>query len=70
MAQFCDNKRAQVFDLSGPADVCADCAVRYQCRQRSARTKAALFAWARDADPPECVDYRPQWFRGLEGVRP
>ncbi len=48
--------------------VCHTCKQARRCRGRSEMHRDSLLAWAKDLPAPECADYAPRWFRGIEGV--
>lgn len=68
MARRGDCFRADLSSLPSGGYLCNGCRV-YRCRKSTALIPASLFAWAQ-GKLPECDDYQPRYFRGLEGVRP
>lgn len=46
---------------------CETCRAGRLCRDYAALHRAAFFA-AGDGRSVECAEYRPRWFRGVEGV--
>lgn len=65
MAQRGDSKRAQVSDLY--RSLCNDCKIKSRCRDRNLHSREEIFG---GGYPVECAEFQPDWFRGIEGVRP
>lgn len=68
-AQRRDAGRAQVPDLFGPSCLCTGCTLRHRCKDYNLHNRDSLLAWIR-GETRSCSEYQPEWFRGLEGVRP
>jgi hypothetical protein len=49
---------------------CSDCLEKVRCpsSEQAEIAKAAFFALKKDQQP-QCGDYAPRWFRGIEGVK-
>lgn len=67
-AQRSDSGRASVPDLFGPASLFEQCKVRGGCDDRNLHSRDSLLAWV-NGYSVGCSQYRPEWFRGIEGVR-
>lgn len=65
MAQRGDSCGKDVPDLY--LSVCRDCKQRSRCRDRNLHSRKEIFS---GGYPVECASFEPEWFRGIEGVRP
>lgn len=68
-AQRSDASRATVPDLFGPACLCNGCKVQGRCRDYNLHNRNSLLAWV-NGYSVGCSEYVPEWYRGIEGVRP
>lgn len=65
MAQRGDTNRAPVPYLY--RSVCDGCKSSAWCRDRNLHSRDEIFS---GGYPVECASFDPEWFRGIEGVRP
>ena len=68
-AQRRDTGRAAVPDLFGPACLCLGCTLRGGCDDRNLHSRDSLLARV-NGYSVGCGHYRPEWYRGIEGVKP
>ena len=50
-----------------PVD-CDNCQYRGRCRMFSVQHRVTVLAWAHGLPAPDCKDYQPRFYHGIEGV--
>lgn len=47
---------------------CDKCRKRWGCKLSTNHWRMLFFAYARDGEAPECKEFEPEYYHGLEGV--
>ena len=69
MAQRGESARAAVSGVFGPGCLCDGCKLQRGCKDCNLYSRDSLLAWV-NGYSVGCSEYVPEWFRGIEGVRP
>lgn len=69
MAQRGDSSGKAVPDLYGPVCQCDGCTQQGRCKDYNLHARDSVIGWI-NGYPVQCSEYKPLWFRGIEGVRP